>query len=273
MVTAGNDAFVCENTSLQLSGSVSNFDEVLWSTSGDGTFDEPGSLHTLYYPGDGDIAAGAATITLTAQPQYPCTLPVSDDLLLSIVYTPTADAGVDATIEKTETHQLDGAATNYSLTIWSSSGDGFFDNFENLDAVYTPGIADIASAGAVLSLTAFPLTPCAVNHVDEMILTIDTTVGIRDWPDPSRFTVFPNPSDGLFYLSLPDDAPSKSLLVVEVFDALGLLVLRADANEINFTDANTLCIDLRKQTSGVYFVQIRQGTEKRVEKILIKKQE
>ncbi|NCU36351.1 T9SS type A sorting domain-containing protein [Candidatus Falkowbacteria bacterium] len=272
-VAAGDDVVICENTNLQLSGSVSNFDELFWSTTGDGTFDEPGSLNTLYYPGYDDIAAGQATITLTAQPEYPCTLAVSDDLLLSLVYLPTADAGVDATIEKTETHQLDGAAQNYSLSIWSSSGDGFFDNFENLDAVYTPGIADIANAGVVLSLTAFPLTPCAVNDVDEMILTIDTTVGIRDWFDPSGFKIFPNPSDGLFHLSLPDDATSKSSFALEVFDALGQLVLRADGLSVQSSGDNTLLIDLRKQKTGVYFLKVNLRDVHFSRKILIRKNE
>ncbi|HZK09145.1 MAG TPA: T9SS type A sorting domain-containing protein [Bacteroidales bacterium] len=273
VVAAGGDAVICENSTLQLSGSVSNFDEVLWSTTGDGTFDDAGSLNTLYHPGNNDIVAGQATITLTAQPEFPCTLSVSDDMLLSIVYTPTADAGMDATIEKADTHQLDGSASNYSLTIWSSSGDGIFDNFENLDAVYTPGIADIGNAGAVLSLTAFPLTPCVVNAVDEMILSIDTTVGIRDWFDPSRFTIFPNPSDGLFYLSLPDDASSKPSFVVEVFDALGQLVLRADGLAIKSISANSLIIDLRKQKTGVYFLKVSQGNYIFNKKMLIKKQE
>jgi hypothetical protein len=272
-VAAGNDASVCENTNLQLSGSASYFDDVLWSTSGDGTFDDAGNLNTLYYPGSQDIAAGAVAITLTAQPEFPCNSPVSDDLLISIVYIPTADAGPDATIPRNETHQLSGAAQNYSLIIWSTSGDGAFDDFESLDPVYTPGTDDIAHAGATLSMSAFPFSPCAVNAVDEMILTIDTIVGIREQINPSHFTIFPNPSDGLIYLSLSDDVSSKSSFVVEVFDVLGQLVLRTGGNEINFVDAKTLFIDLRKQKSGVYFVQITQGYEKQVEKIFIKKQE
>jgi hypothetical protein len=273
LVSAGNDASVCENANLQLSGSANYFDEVLWSTSGDGTFDDAGNLNTLYYPGSQDIAAGAVAITLTAQPEFPCNSPVSDDLLISIVYIPTANAGPDATIPRNETHQLNGTAQNYSLIIWSTSGDGAFDNFESLDPVYTPGTDDIAHAGATLSMSAFPFSPCAVNAVDDMILTIDTIVGIREQMDPSHFTIFPNPSDGLIFLSLSDDALKKSSFVVEVFDVLGQLVLPAGGNEVSFIDANTLFIDLRKQKSGVYFIQISQGFEKQVEKIFIKKLE
>jgi hypothetical protein len=91
--------------------------------------------------------------------------------------------------------------------------------------------------------------------------------------DPSHFTIFPNPSDGLIFLSLSDDALKKSSFVVEVFDVLGQLVLPAGGNEVSFIDANTLFIDLRKQKSGVYFIQISQGFEKQVEKIFIKKLE
>jgi hypothetical protein len=269
-VAAGADAVICQNTNLQLSGSVSNFDEVLWSTDGDGTFDDPANTSTLYFPGEQDIATGQAAITLTAQPAFPCTVPVSDDLLLSIVYTPTADAGVDATIPKNENHQLNGAAINYSLTIWSTSGDGTFDNFENLDAIYTPGVADIAVAGAVLNLTAFPLTPCVVFDEDELVLTIDTIVGIAHPFRSANMAVFPNPSsDGLFYLPVPD---KKEPFVAEVYNELGQMVMKATTLGELYGN-KYLVIDLTKHKNGVYFIQVSLGEHYFGNKILLKKQE
>ncbi|NCA85223.1 MAG: T9SS type A sorting domain-containing protein [Clostridia bacterium] len=269
-VAAGADAVICQNANLQLSGNVSNFDEVLWSTDGDGTFDDAGNLNTLYNPGEQDITTGEATLTLTAQPAFPCTAPVSDDLLLAIVYTPIANAGVDATIPKNETHQLDGTASNYSLSIWSTSGDGTFDNFENLDAVYTPGIADIAIAGAVLNLTAFPLTPCVVFDEAEMVLTIDTLVGIADPFQHTQMAVYPNPSDGLFYLSVPDD---QEPFVAEVYNELGQLVLTVKREVGELNGNKYLVIDLTMHKNGIYFIQASQGEHHFSTKILLKKQE
>ncbi len=51
-------------------------------------------------------------------------------------------------------------AINYSSTLWTTSGDGTFDNATSLTATYTPGVNDIANASATLSLTAY-----AIDHV------------------------------------------------------------------------------------------------------------
>ena len=39
---------------------------LLWTTSGDGTFDDDALLNATYTPGTGDIGNGLVTLTLTA---------------------------------------------------------------------------------------------------------------------------------------------------------------------------------------------------------------
>jgi hypothetical protein len=64
---------------------------LLWSTIGDGSFDDATALTPVYTPGAADIAGGNVTLTLTANGNASCA-PVADDMVVTIqsVNTPTA---------------------------------------------------------------------------------------------------------------------------------------------------------------------------------------
>ena len=171
-VNAGVDATVCEDGAHQLNASATNYEEVVWSTSGDGVFGDPNSLNTSYTPGSGDIIAGEATLTLSALPQFPCSLSVGDDLSLSIISLPDIDAGENISICEDQTAWLNASANNFNSVNWSTLGDGGFDDPTSLNAIYTPGGNDISSGEVTLTLAATPLFPCVVNIEDDLILTI-----------------------------------------------------------------------------------------------------
>ena len=68
-VNAGVDVVICENSSLELNiaePTATNFVELAWSSSGDGTFDNNNQLTPIYYPGPTDLASGFVNLTLTA---------------------------------------------------------------------------------------------------------------------------------------------------------------------------------------------------------------
>ena len=70
----------------------------IWTTSGDGAFDNVLLLAAVYTPGAGDIGAGTVTLTITTDdPSGPC-LAVSDDMVLTIDAAATTSAGADQTI-------------------------------------------------------------------------------------------------------------------------------------------------------------------------------
>jgi hypothetical protein len=100
---AGAPATICESDTYTLSGSVTNEQSHLWSTSGDGAFDDTSLLAATYTPGAVDISAGNATLTLFAEAISPCGVDASDDMILTIQLSPTADAGSSETICETDT--------------------------------------------------------------------------------------------------------------------------------------------------------------------------
>ena len=171
---AGIDATVCENDLHQLSASATNFEEVIWSTSGNGVFGDPNALSTTYTPGSDDILAGQVTLILTALPEFPCSASVGDDLLLTLMDLPEMNAGDDGSVCEVQAFNLDATAQDYNTVIWSTSGDGLFADPNSLITTYTPGANDVIVGNVELTISASPLFPCVTNIEDFLVLTIVT---------------------------------------------------------------------------------------------------
>ena len=169
---AGADKTICQTETTQLTGTATNYQSVFWSTSGNGTFNPQNALNTVYSPGSTDIQNGTVTITLTANAVTPCTVPTTDQMVLTINRIPSVDAGSDGTICENTTHQLNGIAADYNTVSWTSSGNGSFSNPNSLNAIYTPGSIDKTSGSVTLTLTATPKNNCGTTVTDSKILTI-----------------------------------------------------------------------------------------------------
>jgi hypothetical protein len=179
---AGDDGQVCESDPYTLNGSASNYTSVLWTSAGDGTFDDPTLLNATYTPGSGDISNGSAILTLTAEAIAPCGSDASDDMTLIIQQLPTTNAGPDDEICEGDTYTMNGAALNQASVLWTTAGDGSFDNPALLNAVYNPGAGDIANGSVLLTLTAFAIAPCGGDAVDDMLLLIQPAPEVPETP-------------------------------------------------------------------------------------------
>ena len=169
-VFAGDDTQTCENTDIQLEGIVSYTSSTLWKTSGDGSFENPTSLATIYVPGTNDIETGTVELSLTGYAIAPLNDSVIDNITVTIINNPFADAGDDITISGTEPAQLDGVADNFNVTLWTTRGDGTFDDPSLLNAVYTPGSGDISNGMVRITLLATAIEPCGNNATDELYI-------------------------------------------------------------------------------------------------------
>ncbi len=83
-VAAGPDTVICIGQSLQLNAYASPYDSVKWFTDGDGMFDNPMSLATVYTPGDADTTNKMVKLTLAAYGPYCDSTASSLDLELDI---------------------------------------------------------------------------------------------------------------------------------------------------------------------------------------------
>ena len=218
---------ICEDELLSLNATIGGpASTVIWTTSGDGSFDNATSISPIYTSGSTDIANGTVTITATTDDpdgMGPCSA-VSTDVILMInsftiptfdglgpycigdiadplpttstntpviigswnttisttvagmtnyVFTPDANqcasvTSMDIDVLEVATVLIEpinsicegesislistigGSATSVS---WTTSGDGFFDNSNILNPVYTPGVTDIISGMSNLTVT------------------------------------------------------------------------------------------------------------------------
>jgi len=81
MAFAGVDTMICFNHDYQCNGKVANSSSLQWSSSGDGSFNDPGLADAVYYPGNLDTIAGSVELFLTAYSTV-CEDSIMDGILL-----------------------------------------------------------------------------------------------------------------------------------------------------------------------------------------------
>lgn len=84
-VSAGDDATICDNVAFKTKGVSSLVGTTYWVTDGDGTFNNPFNLKTVYHPGSHDIANGQVTLKLyVVSLVVTATTPMMDEMVLYI---------------------------------------------------------------------------------------------------------------------------------------------------------------------------------------------
>ena len=166
---AGPDATICENWDYRLSGFASHQTSVLWTTLGDGTFDNPSLVDATYTPSANDRIVGSVQLLLTATGIATCSLETDQDAMtLTLNKLPLVDAGPDVTICANQVYHANASVQRYSDIEWVTSGDGNFSDIHALDPDYTPGALDILTGSVILSLNAHGLLNC----ITEVVTTI-----------------------------------------------------------------------------------------------------
>ena len=90
-VSAGLDATIYDNQTITLAGDTLHCTGALWTTSGDGVFSDAIILTPVYTPGVTDIANGSVELMLEAIAVAPCTDPIQDTMVLTILPLPSTD--------------------------------------------------------------------------------------------------------------------------------------------------------------------------------------
>ena len=178
----------------------------------------------------------------------------------------TAAAGTDTTCNNSTTQvPLHGTAANYASVLWTTSGTGTFSAATSLNGYYFPSTADKAAGNIVtLTLTANAQAPCtspatAVRHIH-----FDGTSAIGGPGSLAGLVISPNPSTGLFSITLGDQETGTASVTISGLH--GETVLR-HTWEIN--PPATEKIDLSGYPKGMYIVTIRTGQKVEARKLLI----
>jgi len=171
-IAAGSDKQACGNDQILLNATAQYYGAIQWTTSGTGTFTQPTSLQTQYQPSNADISNSAVTLTVCASSVQPCVANICDTLIISFLLEPTASAPATKIICENQTANLTGSASNYSSTLWTTAGDGTFNNPNALSIAYTPGPNEKINGVVTLTFTAFPLQPCTTTATKQTVVTV-----------------------------------------------------------------------------------------------------
>jgi len=182
-VATAHSQTVCETTSsVFCTGDADNYNNSMWSTSGTGQFANPAALSTNYFPTQADINSGEVMLILTVTSSGGCQAEDADTLTVSFQPIPFASAGEDITICETDSVSLNGEVSDATSYFWSTSGDGVFENNNNLITTYYPGSNDIQSGSVLLQLTAQGISPCDGSVTDNKIVSIDRQASVNIIP-------------------------------------------------------------------------------------------
>ena len=181
-VDAGENGRVCEGSNYLLSSSYAlNYQNLQWTSSGSGTFSDPGILHPQYQPSSGDIQNGKVTLTLSLLPKPGCS-EVKDSMQLEIGTTPSDSAGSGGVTCGGNPFRVQNAqAANYSHLFWTDNGKGQLSGDTTLDPVYTPTTDE--SGDVMLTLHVAGIAPCSDTVASLLMLTVYTGLTVAAGPD------------------------------------------------------------------------------------------
>lgn len=267
-VFAGPDDESCIDGLFQCIGMVSNQDSLLWSTSGDGSFNDPGIRMPMYTPGENDLQNGTVNLSLKNFDLDGET--VLDEMMLSFIDIPVAPAQ-PAGPDLIDVYK--DSETNYTILPVLGAGDynwvinpveaGYLFTNDTLATIYWN-----SDFFGEVSLKVAAVGECGESDFsDELLVLVDNTVGATKIKDDVHIGIVPNPNNGQFRLFIKSE--NKNKLNILLFNALGTEVF----SQFNIPAGNSFVKELNFQglPHGMYILVINQGTDFYTKKILISK--
>lgn len=194
------------------------------------------------------------------------TLSRNDTTTVTVSQPVNAVAGNDTTYPVTITQiPVNGYATFYSSVHWSTSGTGAFTAPNSLNGYYNPSAADKTSGAVSLTLTAQPVAPCtspvsSVQHITFSPVGISDHSGIQ-----SVFRVSPNPSNGMFILTLKNIAERDARVTIS--NVQGIEIMNTT---LCVTGEKNFPLDMTTVPKGIYLVKVQSGQDIEIQKIILK---
>ena len=235
----------CANESVHINHSYAyNYHILEWTSSGDGSFEDSHDLHPIYIPGPNDQANGGTTLQLRVDGIVsPLQLILTDDISLGDeiigddIIDPHETLFSHYSIESQE-------GIDYIWQLEPVEAGILFNHGNNVDIVwdFRHGITE-----AILSVTAD--ANCSQASLSK---TIQIDVLSLSEQNTSSFNLYPNPTDDRVHLILEQDLHGKS--VVEIYNVLGTRTM--DKSFRNLTKGQSIAIDLKHYTPGIYIIKL-----------------
>lgn len=170
-IDAGPDQTICADmNSISLNATFSNAVNVIWSSSGSGSFTNPLAATTQYFPSELDKKAGSFSLIATTDQTGLCRQQ-NDKMLVTVISAPVVNAGQNqlGCIDKT-VYNLNASSKYASGIIWNTSGTGTFSNPSDPNSTYTASSDDFTAGKVTLTVTSLNDALCTTVN-DQTLLT------------------------------------------------------------------------------------------------------
>ncbi|MFB6305565.1 MAG: gliding motility-associated C-terminal domain-containing protein [Flavobacteriales bacterium] len=180
---AGMTDTTCGLNTVNLNGSIGGgASSLTWHTSGSGIFKDSTSANTDYFPSKADTSSGMLSLFLsTDDPAGPC--PSDTDSIRLIMDTPVkVDAGNSTKSCESGALSLNGQISGgINKGVWSSLGDGSFQDSTILNTNYIYGKNDKNAGNVAIVLTSKnPPGPCGIKKDTLNINVIEEPKAMMD---------------------------------------------------------------------------------------------
>ena len=131
----------------------------------------------------------------------------------------------------------------------------------NITITQSPAIGSMVTVGTT-TVTLTATDECGNSTNCSFSTSIYNSVGVEE-NSFLKFSVYPNPSDGMVFISFLQK--SNQPKTITVFNTLGKIVyIEEDIREVKMKK-----IDLSMHVNGVYYIQIKSGNEHYFKKIYV----
>ena len=266
-VYAGDDSQVCENDFWVAStATAEHYTDLMWSTSGDGTFSDDAVLYTEYTPGGEDLVQGTVELTLTASGLEPCGS-TDDKVMLTFTplpqqpETPAGPEYVDTyytTVTEYETNDQP-VADGWNWNLLPQQAGMISNTGANAQVTWSSEF----QGSAIITVSAY--SNCGESDLsDELEVIVDNTVGIKS-QESAYLSVSPNPGSGVFNLGFGAEVNTTDSYVS---------VINSSGKELYHyypeTGINGMKINITDSGSGMYFIVAHINGKTYIRKFILK---
>lgn len=247
---AGFNQEICGNEVFHTRGYAWNYDQVLWSTAGDGYFTDPGELHAAYHPGEEDLQNGQADLNLQVTLGDDM---VSDSMTLYFLDTPDADLGGDAVVCYGETLLLDAGEGDYSYE--------WFDGSSGQTYLVDPDDHDTDELEVWVGV--WHENGCA--DADTITISFEDCTSVYEHILAESLAIYPNPANKNVTITFYNQGHHD--IAIEVIDFAGKTIKSKNVSGDKGWSQTEL--DVSNYSPGVYFIAAKKKNVIATKKLII----
>lgn len=243
--SSGGTLRACKNQNVTIDCSYAyNYQTLVWTTLGDGHFENNQVLHPVYIPGTQDKANGGTTLRLRADGGSPSDLQLILTNTISLGDAIIGDDIIDPQMTNVSHYSVENqAGIDYHWQLEPAEAGHIFPYGNGVDIIWDFG-HDILEATLTVSSDATCSQPLSKT------IKIDL-LSVTERPQ-SCFSLYPNPTDGKVNLVMGQDLQGKS--VVEVYNILGHRMTSKALQ--NLSQGQSVDIDLQHFAPGLYIIKL-----------------